>query len=118
MDAEHEDALNLSADDLSRMLDEGERVGRSVMAFGPETFRIDLNAVRDDNLAVSLIGHDRPQRVPVLGEIAYCVDEDGATYAATVESLPGDRRVYLRVDWTTRRSPGPRFTLWPFISVA
>lgn len=69
----------------------------------PEAFRIDLNAIRDDNTAVAMVGFHHPQRVPVAGERVLAVDEDAGLYEAVVESVEPDHRVYLQIDWDTRR---------------
>jgi hypothetical protein len=68
-----------------------------------QTFKVDLNSIRDDNCAVALLGHFYPQLVPQPNDIAVAMDEDGACYDATVESVLGDGRVYLRVIWATKR---------------
>ena len=71
--------------------------------WGSEQFDIDLNGVRDGNRALALLAADRPQRVPVVGEGAVAVDEDGNAYDATVEAVRPGRLVYLRVNWSTKR---------------
>ncbi len=71
--------------------------------WSPEWFVVDLNAVRDDNLVVTLVGFTKPQRVPYPGEDAIAIDEDRNSYDAVVEAVLPDNRVYLRIDWATRR---------------
>ena len=75
--------------------------------WGSEEFVIDLNNVRDGNRVVSLIGSDRPQRVPVPGDGAVVIDEDGNAYDALVETVLPDSRVYLRVKWQSKRTTTP-----------
>ena len=72
-----------------------------------ERFRIDLNSVQDDNRVVTLMGYFRPQVVPLPGEWATAVDEDGAYYDAEVEAVMPDHRVYLRVYWASKRPGTP-----------
>jgi hypothetical protein len=72
-----------------------------------ETFRIDLNSVDDGNRVVSLVGFLRPQVVPIPGEMASVEDEDGAFYDAVVESVLSDTRVYLRLNWKSKRAGTP-----------
>lgn len=67
------------------------------------SYKIDLNAIRDGNRAVSLVGFRGPQVVPIVGQGVTAVDEDGSVYDATVEAVLPDSRVYLRVKWATRR---------------
>jgi hypothetical protein len=60
--------------------------------------------VKDENRVVSILGsRGLPQVVPDLAAVVTAEDEDGYTYDAEVETLLPDRRVYLRVDWTSRR---------------
>jgi hypothetical protein len=72
-----------------------------------EAFSIDLNALRDGNRVVSLVGFAGPQRVPSPGENATVVDEDGNAYDAIVETVLPDSRIYLRVKWASKRSTTP-----------
>jgi hypothetical protein len=74
------------------------------VTFAPERFQIDLNGVRDDDLAVALLGFRYPQRVPRVDDPAIAVDEDANAYDATVEAVLPDGLVYLRVKWGTKRS--------------
>lgn len=69
-----------------------------------QTFRIDLNTVRDDNRVVALLEHPSLPVAPQPNSSVVAVDEDGAYYDATVESVLGDGRVYLRLIWATKRS--------------
>ena len=75
--------------------------------WGASEFSIDLNNVREGDRAVSLIGSDRPQRVPMPGDSAVVIDEDGSTYDAIVETVLPDSRVYLRVRWESKRPAAP-----------
>jgi hypothetical protein len=68
-----------------------------------ETFRIDLNSVRDDNRVVTLVGFFRHQVVPDLGALVVAVDEDGAFYDAIVDAVLPDHRIYLRLKWESKR---------------
>ncbi len=72
-----------------------------------EVFNIDLNSLRDGNRVVSLLGFTGPQRVPTAGENATVVDEDGYAYDAIVEAVLTDSRVYLRLNWESKRSTTP-----------
>lgn len=72
----------------------------------PETFRIDLNAVRDEDYVVALVGFRGAQRVPAVNEPAVALDHDGYAYSATVAAVLPDHRVYLRLAWETRRHVG------------
>lgn len=78
--------------------------GMTVVWAGTETFRIDLNSVRDDSRVVALMGLGRPQAVPRVGSTVAAVDEDGTFYDATVEAVLPDSRIYLRVLWATARN--------------
>lgn len=69
-----------------------------------ETFRIDLNSVRDDNRVVALVGFSSPQLVPIPGSTVVAVDEDGTFYDAVVEAVLPDSRAYLRLSWQSQRS--------------
>ena len=69
----------------------------------PTNFIIDLMMVRNSNRVVSILGSAGPQVVPELGSIVITEDEDGNCYDSRVETILPDRRVYLRVDWATRR---------------
>jgi hypothetical protein len=68
-----------------------------------ETFRIDLNSVHDDNRVVALMGFSRHQVVPELGDTVVAVDEDGAFYDAAVDAVLPDSRVYLLLNWASKR---------------
>jgi len=70
----------------------------------PQTFKVDLNSIRDDNRAVALIGHPYVQLIPKSGDAAVAVDEDGAYYDATVDAVLEDGRVYLRLIWASKRT--------------
>jgi hypothetical protein len=70
-----------------------------------------LNSVDDDNRVVSLVGFHRHQLVPMVGDAAVAVDEDGAFYDASVEAVLSDSRIYLRLNWATKRVGTPR-AIW------
>lgn len=70
-------------------------------------FIVDLMMVRDDNRIVSILGSSGPQVVPDVGAVVTAEDEDGNVYDARVETVLPDRRVYLRLDWTSRRRNQP-----------
>jgi hypothetical protein len=68
-----------------------------------DTFRIDLNSVHDDNRVVALMGFSRVQVVPEAGDTVVAVDEDGAFYDAAVDAVLPDSRLYLLLDWNSKR---------------
>jgi hypothetical protein len=68
-----------------------------------QSFKVDLNSLRDGNRLSALVGYFDAQLVPEPEDVAIAVDEDGACYDAVVESVVDNVRVYLRLNWASKR---------------